>query len=64
MTSARLTPSQYPDGPLPTLTRELGYLLGVPINYFAAINLDGFTRMVDLVGGVDVTNPRAISDPS
>ena len=64
MTSARLTPSQYPDGPLPTLTRELGYLLGVPINYFAAINLDGFTRMIDLVGGVDVTNPRAISDPS
>jgi LCP family protein required for cell wall assembly len=64
MTSARLYPSQYPDGPLPTLTKELGYLLGVPINYFAAINLDGFTRMVDLVEGVDVVNPKAIADPT
>jgi len=63
MTSARLYPKLYPDGPLPTLTKELGYLLGVPINYFAAVNLDGFREMIDLVGGVDVVNPRTISDP-
>src|SRR3972149_6411241 len=63
MTSARLYPKLYPDGPLPTLTKELGYLLGVPINYFAAVNLDGFRELIDLVGGVDVVNPRTISDP-
>ena len=37
--------------------------IGVPINYYAAINLDGFQKMVDLVGGVDIDNPRAINDP-
>ncbi len=34
-----------------------------PINYYAAINLDGFQSMIDLVGGVDVDNPKAINDP-
>jgi anionic cell wall polymer biosynthesis LytR-Cps2A-Psr (LCP) family protein len=45
------------------LTREIGYLIGVPINYYAAINLDGFQTMVDLVGGVEVNNPNWIVDP-
>lgn len=64
MTQAALHPEAYPDGPLTTLTKELGYLLGVPIHYFAAINLDGFRRMLEIVGGVDVVNPRAINDPA
>lgn len=64
MTYARLHPNQYPDGAVGTLTKELGYLLGIPIYYYAAINLDGFKQMVDLVGGVDITYPQTISDPS
>jgi LCP family protein required for cell wall assembly len=64
MTYARLHPDQYPDGAVGTLTKELGYLLGVPIYYYAAINLDGFKKMVDLVGGVTVTYPEDIIDPS
>ena len=64
MTYARLHPDQYPDGAVGTLTKELGYLLGIPIYYYAAINLDGFKQMVDLVGGVDISYPQAISDPS
>ena len=63
MTYARLHPSEFPDGPLPTLVNELGYLLGVPIHYYAALDLEGFRRMIDLVGGVTVDNPRAINDP-
>ena len=47
----------------PTLMRELGFLLGIPIHYYAAIDLAGFVRMVDAVGGVTVVNPRAINDP-
>ncbi|HEY3411656.1 MAG TPA: LCP family protein, partial [Armatimonadota bacterium] len=37
--------------------------VGVPIHYFAAIDLQGFRRMVDAVGGVTVDNPKAINDP-
>jgi LCP family protein required for cell wall assembly len=63
MTYARLHPSEFPDGGLPTLAREIGYLAGVPVQYFAAINLDGFSQMIDLVDGVDVVNPKPINDP-
>jgi LCP family protein required for cell wall assembly len=64
MTYALLHPKEFPDGPINTLTKELGYLLGVPIYYYAAINLDGFKQMVDLVGGVTITYDQDISDPS
>jgi polyisoprenyl-teichoic acid--peptidoglycan teichoic acid transferase len=63
MTYARLHPAQFPDGGLPTLAKEIGYLAGVPVQYFAAINLEGFQKMIDLVGGVDVDNPKPIDDP-
>ena len=62
--TAEKDPARYPDGGLPTLMREIGFLLGVPIHYYAAVNLDGFARLVDAVGGVTVDNPRAINDPS
>jgi polyisoprenyl-teichoic acid--peptidoglycan teichoic acid transferase len=64
MTYSRLHPQEFPDGGgLPTLAKEIGYLSGVKIQYFASINLDGFEKMINLVGGVDVVNPRQIDDP-
>jgi polyisoprenyl-teichoic acid--peptidoglycan teichoic acid transferase len=54
---------RFPDGPVNTLTKELGYLVGAPIHYYAAVDLDGFRRLIDKVGGVDIDNPRAINDP-
>jgi LCP family protein required for cell wall assembly len=63
MTYARNHPAEFPAGAEATLVNELGYLLGVPIHYYAAVDLDGFSRMIDLVGGVTVDNPRAINDP-
>jgi LCP family protein required for cell wall assembly len=63
MTYAAQRPEEFPDGGLGTVTRELGYLLGVPIDYYAAINLDGFERLIDEVGGVTIVNDRAINDP-
>ena len=64
MSEANQHPDRFPEGGLPTLQRELGYLLGVPIQYYAAIDLDGFADLIDEVGGVDIDNPRAINDPS
>ena len=62
MSYARAHPKEFPAGPLPTVISELSYLLGIPIHYFASIDLLGFSRMIDLVGGVTVDNPRAIVD--
>jgi LCP family protein required for cell wall assembly len=63
MTWARNHPSEFPDGPFPTLIKEVGYLVGVPIHYYAAIDLQGFRRVIDTVGGVTVVNEKPINDP-
>jgi LCP family protein required for cell wall assembly len=64
MTDAERHRDKYPDGGVTTLTKELGFLLGVPIHYYAAVNLDGFESMVDQVGGITITNPSQIDDPT
>jgi len=53
-----------PDPPMTTLVKEVGWLVGIPVNYYAAIDLAGFSQMIDALGGVDVVNPKAINDPS
>ena len=62
-TAARNNPDLYPDGPSQTLANQLSFFLGIPIQYTASINLVGFERMVNLVGGVDIVADRAIADP-
>jgi LCP family protein required for cell wall assembly len=62
-TAARNNPTKYPDGPSTTLAKELEFLLGIPIQYTASINLEGFEKMVNLVGGVDIVADRRIADP-
>ena len=64
MTDAQQNPRQYPDGPLETLKKEVGYLIGIKIHYVAFINLAGFQKLVDAVGGVDVNVLKPISDPT
>ncbi len=55
---------QYPLGGVGTLKATIGQLLGIRIDYFAAINLLGFKQAVDGIGGVDVIVTRAINDPT
>jgi LCP family protein required for cell wall assembly len=64
MTFANNHPVDYPKGGLPTLMRELGHILGVPIHYYAAVDLDGFRKLIDATGGITVDNPKAINDPT
>ena len=45
-----------------TLMKEVGYLVGVHVDYFALIGLAGLAGMIDTLGGVWVNNPRAIVD--
>ncbi len=63
MTYANTHKKEFPDGGLPTLEKELGFLIGVPIHYYAAVDLEGFSKMIDRVGGVTIDNPREINDP-
>jgi len=62
MTAASKDPAKYPDGGIGTLAHEIGYLVGVPIQYVAYINLGGFSKLVDAVGGVDVVVTQRIDD--
>ena len=53
-----------PDSPYMTLVKEVSYLVGIPINYYAVVDLGAFVKMIDLVGGIDVVNPSVINDDS
>jgi LCP family protein required for cell wall assembly len=52
-----------PDSPYMTLVNEVSYLAGIQIDYYAAMDLGGFVKLIDQVGGIDVVNPTAINDP-
>jgi LCP family protein required for cell wall assembly len=64
---ARRNPAAFPgsDGTgFDVLVDALGTLLNVPIDYYATVNLGGFVRVVDELGGVNVNVARAFCDPS
>jgi polyisoprenyl-teichoic acid--peptidoglycan teichoic acid transferase len=56
-------PEAFPKGGIRTLEDAAGALLGIPIHYYATIDLGGFIKMVDAVGGVDVRVTQALDDP-
>jgi LCP family protein required for cell wall assembly len=53
-----------PDQPVTTLVNEVSYLVGIPINYYGVLDLGSFMTLIDMVGGVDITSPSAINDPT
>ena len=55
---------QFPNGGLWALQDAVGALLGIPIHYYATIDMKGFIAMVDAVGGVDINVKQGFSDPS
>ena len=48
---------------LRTLERAVGLYLGVPIHYFATVNLTGFAELIDALGGVELCLPGTLIDP-
>jgi LCP family protein required for cell wall assembly len=54
----------FPGGGTKALERAVGTLLGIPIHYYARVSLGGFVRMVDAVGGVDLSVARPLADPA
>jgi LCP family protein required for cell wall assembly len=55
---------RFPLGGMGSLASEVGYLVGIPVDYYVVVNLPAFQLVVDATGGVDVVNARAIEDPS
>jgi LCP family protein required for cell wall assembly len=55
--------AEFPEGGMRTLENAVGSLLGIHIHYYATIDLNGFVKMVDAVGGVDVNVKQALDDP-
>lgn len=56
-------PADFPAGGMRTLENAAGALLGIPIHYYATVDLAGFSKMVDAVGGVDVDVKTRLEDP-
>lgn len=53
----------YPEGGGPGLAmRTVEVNLGIPVRHYVRLNFDGFRRMVDLVGGVEIEVEREILD--
>jgi LCP family protein required for cell wall assembly len=59
---AQRNPERYPEGGMQSLAYELGYLLGVPIDYYAAVDIPGFETVVKSVGQLTVYNEKEIND--
>lgn len=54
---ARNHPELAPDGGDPgavTMRDTMSMILGIPIDYYAAIDMAGFVELVDILGGVDI----------
>ncbi|MCI2059204.1 MAG: LCP family protein [Oscillibacter sp.] len=49
--------SAYNRGGAELLTRTISESLGIPVDYYVQVNLKGFTKLVDAVGGVDFDVP-------
>ncbi len=57
-------PDTFPEPGQPALADEIGFLMGIPIDYYASINICGFPQLIDAIGGIDVCNTKDIDDPS
>jgi len=57
-------PKAFPQGGLRALEDAVGALLGIPIHYYATLDFDGFIKMVDSVGGVDINVKKGFADPT
>ncbi len=63
---ARHHPEQFPGSNgtgFDVLMGALGTLTQVPIDYYAKVDLGGFVRVVDVLGGVDVNVAHGFCDP-
>jgi len=54
--------SNYPGGGAQLAKDTVSSFIGQPVQYYTRISFNGFTEVVDLIGGVDVVVPNTIHD--
>ncbi|MCS7222643.1 MAG: LCP family protein [Anaerolineae bacterium] len=54
----------YPGGGAALAKQTVSELIGYPVHYYVKVNFDGFRRLIDLIGGIDIYVPRDINDPT
>ena len=63
---ALANPDLFPGGSNPggTAVRTvIGHLLGIEIDYYAIVDLQGFEQAIDVLGGIDITVLAGVNDP-
>lgn len=54
--------ASYPGGGAAYAKRTVQYNLGIPVHYYVALDFNGFVKIIDAVGGIDVDVPADIVD--
>lgn len=55
---------EYPGGGQALARETVAATLGVPVDYYVAIEFQAFTKIVDLIGGIEINVPEEIDDPT
>ncbi len=55
-------PDEFPRGGMRTLQDAIGALFGIDIHYYAKLDFFGFVKLIDAVGGVDITVKKGFYD--
>ena len=53
---------RYPGGGPALVKRTISELIGYPIHYYALVDFNGFRKLIDLIGGIEVCVPYTIHD--
>ncbi|HDN78871.1 MAG TPA: LytR family transcriptional regulator [Chloroflexi bacterium] len=54
----------YPGGGPALAKKTVQYNFGIPVHYYVRINFEGFKRIIDLIGGIDIYVEKDINDPT
>jgi LCP family protein required for cell wall assembly len=55
--------SNYPGGGPALAKKTVEYNFAIPIHYYVLIDFNGFRKLIDAIGGIDIDVPEAIDDP-
>ncbi|MGC8826728.1 MAG: LCP family protein [Anaerolineae bacterium] len=53
---------KYPGGGPALAKKTVSYNFGFPVHYYVRVNFEGFRRLIDTIGGVDIDVPHEIRD--
>ncbi len=54
----------YPGGGPALAKKTIEYNFGIPVHYYVRVNFDGFRKIIDLIGGVEICVEKPINDPT